>query len=102
MIWLGSIARATAYPSLNPSTPSESDADHRQIGYPATMSIDDIDICRLAQMLVVSHGDGAAENAADRAERFAGEGDSEGEVIWRRVVAAIGELQRTESDGVVH
>ena len=66
------------------------------------MPIDDIDVYRLAQMLIDHHGDGAAENATGRAERFAGEGDAEGEAIWRRVVAAIEELERMEADGAVH
>ena len=65
------------------------------------MHIPDLDIYRLANLLMKSRGDGAVENATRRAEHFAREGDVEGEAVWRRVVAAIGKLQRMEPDGAV-
>lgn len=48
------------------------------------MHIPDLDIYQLANLLMKSRGDGAAENTTRRAKYFAGQGDVEGEAVWRR------------------
>jgi hypothetical protein len=57
---------------------------------------EEIDIWRAADLLVKRHGADAAIVAAQRADELLDRGDLDGERIWRRIVAAVRELQRTE------
>ena len=66
------------------------------------MPIDDIDIYRSAKMLIDRHGGDAVTEASKRADRLSDAGDLDGAAVWRRIVAAIGELQKTEPSGAVH
>ena len=56
--------------------------------------ITDLDIWRVANLLVRRHGEDAATNAARRADKLAGEGLTDGAAVWRRVRCAVEELQR--------
>jgi hypothetical protein len=59
------------------------------------MPIVDIDIWRAADLLVKQHGGDAAIVAAQRADELLDAGDVEGQVVWKRIVAAVNELQRS-------
>jgi hypothetical protein len=56
--------------------------------------VDDPDIFWAAKLLIDRHGEEAATFAAGRADELLEEGDLDGAAIWRRILAAIGELQR--------
>jgi hypothetical protein len=60
---------------------------------------DIIDIYRAAKLVIDRHGDDAALYAAARTAVLAGEGDAEGAAIWRRITAAVEELQRERRPG---
>jgi len=55
---------------------------------------DGLDIYRAAKLVIDQHGDDAALYASRRADLLLKDGDIEGAVIWRRITAAIEELQR--------
>jgi hypothetical protein len=57
---------------------------------------EETDIWRAADLLVKRHGDDAAIVAAQRADERMAEGDLDGQMIWKRILAAINELQRTQ------
>jgi hypothetical protein len=59
-----------------------------------TPTIDDPDIFRAAKLLIDQHGDDASLRAAERADELLAEADVEGSAVWRRILAAIDELQR--------
>jgi hypothetical protein len=54
----------------------------------------DLDIWRAANLLVKRHGKDAAIVAAQRADELLAAGDLEGEIVWKRIVGAVNELQR--------
>jgi hypothetical protein len=56
--------------------------------------VDDPDIFRAAKLLIDRHGEEAATFAAGRADLLLEEGDIDGSAVWRRILAAIEELQR--------
>ena len=56
---------------------------------------EDIDIWRAAHLLVKRHGADAAIVAAQRVDELLAQGDLDGERIWKRIVSAVRELQRT-------
>ena len=56
----------------------------------------DLDNYRTATVLIREHGDGAALEAAQRADAMLAKGDMEGCAIWKRIVAAAEEIQRME------
>ncbi len=58
--------------------------------------IPEIDIFRSAQVLVKHHGDDAPIHAAMRADELLEAGDLDGYAVWKRILRAMGELQRTE------
>ena len=64
--------------------------------------IDEIDIYRSAKIIMALHGDGAVKEAIRRSNRLAGISDTEGAAVWKRIAAAIQEMQRTEPDGATH
>lgn len=55
---------------------------------------EEIDIWRAANLLVQRHGADAAVAAAQRADELLAQGDTEGQRVWKRILAAIHELQR--------
>jgi len=46
--------------------------------------------------MVKQHGADATVRAAQRADALLVDGDVEGQIIWKRIVAAINELRRRE------
>jgi hypothetical protein len=61
--------------------------------------VDDPDISRPAKLMIDQHGEEAVLQAAQRADKLLEDGDLEGSVIWRRIAAAIEELQRGRRKG---
>ena len=66
------------------------------------MVMDEKDIFLAAGTTIRLHGDEAALQAAQRADALLERGDMAGAATWRRILAAIEELQRNQSDGAVH
>ena len=58
--------------------------------------ISDIDIYRSAHVVVQTHDKDAAIEAAMRADEMLEKGDLDGYAVWRRILRAVEELQRTE------
>jgi hypothetical protein len=58
--------------------------------------VDDPDIWRAANLLVMRHGADAALAAARRADELLAAGDPEGCAIWKRILEAVAELTRTK------
>jgi len=58
--------------------------------------ISDLDIYRSAQVLIREHGEDAALGAAMRADAMLENGDLEGQVVWKQIVRAVEEIQRTD------
>ncbi len=56
--------------------------------------IADLDIYRAAQVMVKRYGDGAATEAAMRADEFLDQGHMNAKRVWMRIMQAIEELQR--------
>jgi hypothetical protein len=61
--------------------------------------IDDPDILRAAKLLIDQHGGDAPIRAAQRADELLDVGDMDGAMVWRRILAAIDELQRGLREG---
>ncbi len=57
--------------------------------------ISDLDLWRAANVMVKRYGDGAATEAAMRADEFLDQGNIDGQRVWMRIMQAIEELQRT-------
>ena len=64
--------------------------------------MDDRDIWRSAKRLIDLYGDDASIRAARRADELLAKGDLDGAGTWRRVLAAVKELERMEPGGAVH
>ena len=64
--------------------------------------LSELDIWRTAWVMMKRFGDGAALEAAQRADRLLEEGDRAGQAVWLRIVRAIEELLRDEPDGSAH
>ena len=56
----------------------------------------EIDIYRSAHVLIREHGEDAALEAAQRADAALERGDLDGCVVWKRILAAVAEIQRTK------
>jgi len=56
--------------------------------------MEDIDVWRSAHHYMKRYGDDAAVKAAMRADKLLAAGDTAGFHVWRRIVTAIGELER--------
>ncbi len=56
--------------------------------------MEDIDIWRAAKLLMTQHGGGAKSAAGQRERAMFAKRDFEGAIVWRRVEAAIEELER--------
>jgi hypothetical protein len=64
--------------------------------------IPEIDIWRVAFLMLNRYGDEADIESAIRAEELAEEGDQNGAAVWRRVIDAIGQLENRTPPGPVH
>ncbi len=66
--------------------------------------IDDVDVFRAANMLIKQYGDDAPIRAAQRADEMLEQGDIDGQVVWKRILAAVEELSAKErpEGAVVH
>jgi hypothetical protein len=53
-------------------------------------------MCRSAAVLIRQHGENAALEAASRADAMLERGDVEGQAVWKRILAAVRELQSRE------
>jgi hypothetical protein len=73
-------------------------------GSPDTLSdvIPEIDIWRVANLMVTRYGEEAMLEAAERAHELAADGDGAGTATWLRITAAIGQLANTTPPGLVH
>ncbi len=60
---------------------------------------EETDIWRAADLLVKRHGADAAIVAAQRADERMAEGDLDGQMIWKRILAVVRELQRKPAAG---
>jgi hypothetical protein len=56
----------------------------------------DLDIYRTANVLIREHGDDAALEAAQQADAMLEKGSLDGQRVWKRVLAAVKEIQRQE------
>ena len=63
--------------------------------------IPEIDIWRVANLMLKRYGDLAEVKSAIRAEELADAGDWAGEAIWR-IIDALGQLENTTAPGPVH
>ncbi len=62
--------------------------------------ISDLDIYRSAQVLIREHGEDATIKAAQRADDMLERSDMDGLAVWKRILAAVEEIARTEpADG---
>jgi hypothetical protein len=64
--------------------------------------IPEIDIWRIANLMMKCYGDEADIESAIRAEELAEAGDWRGEAVWRRIIDAIGQLENTSPLGPLH
>jgi hypothetical protein len=64
--------------------------------------IPEIDIWRIATLMLKCYGDEADIESAIRAEELAEAGDWGGEAVWRRIIDAIGQLVNTTPPGPMH
>ncbi len=55
-----------------------------------------LDIYRTANVLIREHGEDAALEAAQRADAMLEKGCLDGQRVWKRVLAAVKEIQRQE------
>ena len=60
------------------------------------MMIPDLDIWRAAQLIIKRYSAEAPLAAAQRADELFNEGNLDGATVWRRILHAIEELQRTK------
>ena len=56
----------------------------------------DLDIYRTANVLIKEHAEDAALEAAKRADAMLKKGSLDGQKIWKRILAAVKEIQREE------
>jgi len=61
--------------------------------------VPEIDIWRIATLMLRCYGDEADIESAIRAEELAEAGDRVGEAVWRRIIDAIGQLENTTPPG---
>jgi hypothetical protein len=64
--------------------------------------IPEIDIWRVAFLMMTRYGQSAQIESAKRADKFAEVGDEGGAAVWRRVTRAAAELANTMPTGTVH
>jgi hypothetical protein len=64
--------------------------------------IPEIDIWRVANLMLKRYGDAALVESARRANELAAAGDTAGAAVWRRISNAIGQFANTTPSGPVH
>ena len=64
--------------------------------------IPEIDIWRVAKLMLERYGDQAEVESAIRMPELAFSGDSAGAAVWRRIIDAIGQLVNMTPPGPVH
>ena len=64
--------------------------------------IPEIDIWRVAQLMLKRYGDEADIESALRAEELAEAGNHNGAAVWRRIINAILQLENTTPSGPLH
>ena len=64
--------------------------------------IPEIDIRRVANLMLRRYGDEANVEGAIRAEELFEEGDHNGAAVWLRVIDAIAQLENTTPRGPLH
>ena len=64
--------------------------------------IPEIDIWRIAALMIKRYRHGAKANGDQRAEEFAANGDEAGAAVWRRITHAIEQLANTTPPGPPH
>ena len=64
--------------------------------------IPEIDIWRVASLMLRRYGDEALAEGTKRAEELADDGDLGGVAVWLRVIDAIAQLLNTTPPGPVH
>jgi hypothetical protein len=64
--------------------------------------IPEIDIWRVAHLMLKRYGDEADIESAIRAEELAEEGNHNGAAVWRRVIDAIGQLVNVTPPAPLH
>jgi hypothetical protein len=62
----------------------------------------DLDIYRTAKLLIDQHGEDAALHAGMRGDELLDKGDLDGRAVWRRILAAVEEMQDVAAEGQVH
>jgi hypothetical protein len=62
----------------------------------------EIDIWRVANLMINRYGDAAVAESAKRAEELADDGDLAGVAVWLRVLDAVRQLAITTPIGTVH
>lgn len=62
----------------------------------------DLDVYATAKLLLKRHGDAAWFEAAQKADAMLEAGNMEEAERWKRVLAAVRELQKMEPGGAVH
>lgn len=58
----------------------------------------DLDIYRTTNVLIREHGEDAALETAQRADAMLEKGSLDGQRVWKRVLAAVREIQREEPE----
>jgi hypothetical protein len=64
--------------------------------------IPEIDIWRVATLIIKRHGEHAKSQSEMRAEQLAASGDPAGAAVWRRITDAIEQLTNTTPPGPLH
>jgi hypothetical protein len=64
--------------------------------------IPEIDVWRVANLMLNHYGDEAETESVKRADELAEAGDHNGAAVWRRVTDAIGQLVNTTPRGPTH
>ena len=64
--------------------------------------IPEIDIWRVANLMLTRYGDAATMEGAKRADELAADGDLAGVAVWLRVIDAIRQLAITTPVGPLH
>ena len=64
--------------------------------------IPEIDLWRIANLMLKRYGDHADAESARRADELAAAGDHYGAAVWRRIMDAVDRLANRTSPGAVH
>jgi len=64
--------------------------------------VPEIDIWRIATLMLKCYGDEADIESAIRAEELAEAGNHNGAAVWLRIIDAIGQLENTTPPGPLH